>query len=329
MNSNPQFSIIIPVYNTIKELPRCVESIVGQTLDDYEIILVDDGSTDGSSQFCDELASKNSRIKCIHQKNAGAANARNIGISAAIGEFLMFVDSDDMWSDKQALNDIRNLIVDNSQVDLICFGVEIIKEDGTVVKLRKPELPTGISNTKEAILTHLVYTNQYFSASYVKVIRREFFIENNLFFKNYLVSGEDIDWSARAMVKCQSMVVYSSTFYKRIMRDSGSITSNIKVKNINDVLFAIDNGVKYAEAHCENKEMLDLYYEYWTYQYAMLFSLMGKIKQSSEYKDILSKLKEKKWLLKYDHVKKVKMIKLLCAVFGVKTAVSIVGLLYR
>lgn len=329
MNSNPQFSIIIPVYNTIKELPRCIDSITEQQTDDYEVILVDDGSTDGSSQFCDELVLKNKRIKCIHQKNSGAAEARNTGISAANGEYLMFVDSDDMWNDKKALSDIKNIICNNPGIDLVCFGVEILDEDGSIVKIRKPELYDGISNTKEEILKHLVYTNQYFSASYVKVIRREFFIENNLFFKSYLVSGEDIEWSARAMVMCGSISVYSSTFYKRIRRGSGSVTSNIKEKNINDVLLAIENGVEFAEKHAENKAILNIYYEYWAYQYAMLFGLLGRLRKSSEYKSFVSKLDKKKWLLKFDHVKKVKGIKLLCSVFGVKKAIFIVNLFYK
>ena len=88
-------SVIVPVYNTLKYLDRCVSSIVNQTYSNLEILLIDDGSTDGSSQLCDDLANKDDRIKAFHKENAGAGNARNFGIDKANGEFAYFVDSDD------------------------------------------------------------------------------------------------------------------------------------------------------------------------------------------------------------------------------------------
>lgn len=88
-------SIVIPVYNVEKYLRQCVDSVLAQTYRDWELILVDDGSPDSCPQICDEYASKDTRIKVIHQKNQGVSCARNIGIAAAIGEYLCFIDSDD------------------------------------------------------------------------------------------------------------------------------------------------------------------------------------------------------------------------------------------
>lgn len=88
-------SVIVPVYKAEEKLDRCVESIVGQTYRNLEIILVDDGSPDSSPELCDEWATKDSRIKVVHKKNGGASSARNAGISAATGEYITFVDSDD------------------------------------------------------------------------------------------------------------------------------------------------------------------------------------------------------------------------------------------
>jgi glycosyltransferase involved in cell wall biosynthesis len=88
-------SVIVPVYNVAKYIERCVESIMGQTHKDIDVILVDDGSSDGSGDICDELAKKYVKIKVIHQKNRGLSGARNVGIRAARGEYLVFVDSDD------------------------------------------------------------------------------------------------------------------------------------------------------------------------------------------------------------------------------------------
>ena len=90
-----RISVIVPVYNVALYLEQCVESILMQKCDDLEVILIDDGSTDESGALCDELASNDARIKVIHQKNGGAAAAKNAGLRAATGEFLTFVDSDD------------------------------------------------------------------------------------------------------------------------------------------------------------------------------------------------------------------------------------------
>ena len=91
----PTVSVIVPVYNVRQFLPRCVKSLQAQTMDDFEVVLVDDGSTDGSSQLCDELASSDSRIKVLHKENGGASSARNYGIDNAEGEYLSFIDADD------------------------------------------------------------------------------------------------------------------------------------------------------------------------------------------------------------------------------------------
>lgn len=95
MKDNPLVSIIIPIYNTEKYLPHCLDSVIHQTCDNLEIILVDDGSTDNSCQIAKDYSAKDSRIKLIHQKNQGLSGARNTGISKSTGKYISFVDSDD------------------------------------------------------------------------------------------------------------------------------------------------------------------------------------------------------------------------------------------
>ena len=90
-----ELSILVPVYNTEKYLRRCVDSLLAQTVEDYEVVLVDDGSTDGSGSICDEYARENDRVHVIHQENAGLSAARLAGIRASCGAYLGFVDSDD------------------------------------------------------------------------------------------------------------------------------------------------------------------------------------------------------------------------------------------
>ena len=91
----PKISVIVPVYNTEKYLQRCIDSILLQSFTDFELLLIDDGSTDSSGTICDKYAEQDSRIRVFHKANGGASSARNIGLDNAIGEWVCFVDSDD------------------------------------------------------------------------------------------------------------------------------------------------------------------------------------------------------------------------------------------
>lgn len=97
----PVVSFIIAVYNVRKFIEQCVASIISQTYTDIEVILVDDGSTDGSSELCDALSLKDQRISVLHKENGGVSDTRNAGLSRAVGEYVIFVDGDDFWADSE------------------------------------------------------------------------------------------------------------------------------------------------------------------------------------------------------------------------------------
>ena len=103
-----KYSIIVPVYNVENYINECIQSVLSQTMNDYEIILVDDGSLDECPAICDEWAKKESRIKVIHKKNGGLSSARNEGIRQSKGRYLLFLDSDDYWVDSNVLKKMRN-----------------------------------------------------------------------------------------------------------------------------------------------------------------------------------------------------------------------------
>ncbi len=126
----PKFSIIVPVYNAEKYIRRCVDSVLMQTFTDYELILVDDGSPDGSGAICDEYAEKDARIKVIHKENGGVSSARNKGLDIASGERIMFVDSDD-WIDARTLEAL-NSIFQEKDTDILCFGFFSYTENGLI-----------------------------------------------------------------------------------------------------------------------------------------------------------------------------------------------------
>lgn len=117
---NKMISVIVPVYNVEAYLPRCLDSILAQSYNNLEVILVDDGSADGSGAICDEYAALDSRIRVIHKENGGLSSARNAGIQAATGEFLSFVDSDD-WIEPDTY-EVMLSIAEKYQVPLVCAG---------------------------------------------------------------------------------------------------------------------------------------------------------------------------------------------------------------
>jgi len=120
MGRETLISVIIPVYNVEEYLAKCVDSILGQTHRTLEVILVNDGSRDGSGRICDAYAQKDARIRVIHQENGGLSKARNVGLEAATGEYITFVDSDD-WIEPDAYEHLLELM-ERYQVKLVCGG---------------------------------------------------------------------------------------------------------------------------------------------------------------------------------------------------------------
>lgn len=122
----PYFSLILPVYNVEKYVKRCVNSLLRQEYTDYEIILVDDGSTDSSGSICDKLTDKNNNIFAYHKENGGLSDARNYGMDRAKGNYILFIDSDD-WVDEKLLISLHNHL-NKSNVDILKFGFQKMQE---------------------------------------------------------------------------------------------------------------------------------------------------------------------------------------------------------
>ena len=120
MEQNPLISVIVPVYNVEAWLPRCGDSILSQTYENLEILLVDDGSTDDSGLICEEYAKKDTRIRVIHKENGGLSSARNSGLDAASGEYIGFVDSDD-WIEPEMYAEMLSLML-KSDAQIVCAG---------------------------------------------------------------------------------------------------------------------------------------------------------------------------------------------------------------
>lgn len=153
MGREKLLSVIIPVYNVEEYLVRCVDSILAQTYEKLEVILVDDGSKDASGSICDDFAAKDPRVKVIHQKNGGLSRARNAGIEAASGEYITFVDSDD-WIEADAYEHLLDLM-EKYQVKLVCGGnFDVDGETGNKT--------LGLTPKKEEVLTAEEFVGRMF-----------------------------------------------------------------------------------------------------------------------------------------------------------------------
>lgn len=183
MQADPSISIIIPVYNVEKWLRRAVESLQKQTFDDFEIILVDDGSTDSSGVICDDLARKDDRISVIHQQNAGAATARNNGIKQARGEYLYFMDGDD-WCESDMLY-IMHRLASKHQLNLVVTGFYIdtyYDDDKYFQELRNA--PDMVYRTSEEFRKAAceLFDAQLLYAPWNKLYRRKYLIDHSIEF---------------------------------------------------------------------------------------------------------------------------------------------------
>lgn len=181
MTDFPLLSVIIPVYNTENYLRECIESIRSQSYSNLEIILVDDGSTDSSGNICNEYASLDNRIVSIHKKNGGASSARNIGLDIARGEFITFIDSDDVIIGNALYEKVFNIFDENPLINIIQFGV--IFKYNSPLETQKAILPKVYETPKKIFEGFLNYElhasccDKIFRSNIIKNIR---FVEGSI-----------------------------------------------------------------------------------------------------------------------------------------------------
>ena len=219
-------SIVIPVYNVMPYLERCVMSVLSQTYKDMEIVLVDDGSKDDSGKLCDELATRDERIRVIHQENKGLSGARNTGIDNATGDYIIFLDSDDYW----LLDDGLKTLVDNCspQTDMVGFkGVDIWK-GGRMTYTGDYNLE-AISHLPDAqaLFAYFVKTQQAHLTAWLFMVRRQLLTDNKIYFPHRLI-GEDFYWHLELWQHLHTVKMLNLNLYAYCHRQ-GSITTQKKL----------------------------------------------------------------------------------------------------
>ena len=226
-----KYSVIIPVYNCKHYLESCVESVFKQnTESEYEIILVDDGSTDGSGQLCDRLAEEYACIRVIHQVNQGVSTARNTGMTAAEGTYLLFLDADDFWNE-QLLHQMD--IATQNNPDVVEFGYITFYEDGQVAQTLAPPAKEGESG-RDYVMRILDQGSMPLRSCWASAHRKEFLTENEIVFPKNIIFGEDTLFRIRELVKAQRICSVDAALYM-YRRNAASATRNMSLKKMQDV----------------------------------------------------------------------------------------------
>lgn len=252
----PKISVIIPIYNIANYLPKCINSILNQTFEDFELLLIDDGSTDDSVKICNSFAKVDRRVLVVQKENGGVSSARNLGIKKATGEYIAFIDGDDYVSSDY----LEKLIKPHS--DLCICGGCYAKPDGSVLNELYPINDDISLISDEKILCWFEKGLMY--SVWGRLFRLSIILDHNILFDENTTRGEDTIFMFRYIDYCKKAVFLSEKLYfyvKYVNEGSSSGRLNMaNVKALNHLDNYIDHWLK------QHKQKSDLFYscDYWT-----------------------------------------------------------------
>lgn len=304
----------MPVYNTARYLERCITSVLRQKCSLlYELLLIDDGSNDGSSEICDEFARRYTNIRVMHQKNQGAAASRNKGIEYAAGEYLLFLDSDDFYASEDVLELLYQEAV-QEQADMVCFQYcRVNEENETFQEQYRKTQESKKTGAKEEIVPELIRLGLYTSSSCLKMIRRKLLLDQGIRFAEGC-RCEDIEFSLKILVGANRIVYLPDSLYRYFIRN-GSTTTSVQPETIRDMLVSIDSMCEYLQAE-RNKILFTEYMSYVAFQYCTLLINLHLAKPAVE-KGVRYEIYRRKKLLEYKENGIVDLVGKCCKIFGV------------
>ena len=213
-------SVVVPLYNMATFLPRAMESLLKQDYGNFEIIIVDDGSTDDGSQLADDYTVKYDKVSCIHKENGGLSSARNIGIDYAKGQYIIFPDPDD-WVAEDYLSFLYRMNI-TYHTDLEICGRVVMDENSKELSSTKGEV--GILEKEEALIK-LMDSKYYMGSAWNKLFHLDNIRENKLYFDTELGMAQDLHFCIRYFMLCEK-VVYDPTPKYFYFQHSGGVTSS-------------------------------------------------------------------------------------------------------
>lgn len=226
----PLVSIIIPVYNAEKYIRTTLESVRSQTFQEYEVLMIDDGSTDNSVSICEKYMLEDNRFKVIKKINGGVSTARNLGLKLARGKYVFFMDSDD-WIENILL-ELCVRFLEKSNIDMVIFGMSFdIEKKGKVVNKIKKTYPDKLL-CSEACKNEFIelYENNYISSMCNKIIKKDILDFHDIKFDEKITNYEDLIFATMCINRCSTIQIVSGSFYHYILRDELGMSRKYKEK---------------------------------------------------------------------------------------------------
>lgn len=311
------FSVIVPVYNVEKYLAKCLDSILSQSFDSFELIVVDDGSKDNSGKICDDYAEKDSRVKVIHKANGGLSDARNAGTNVAQGEYIVYIDSDDY-----VLSDdfLRTLYDNINGADILLYKHQKFFDGSTEMQPCTYSYENiDVNDTYVEKLKKLVEGDAFYGMAWIKAFKRSIVVENNIIFEKGLL-GEDMEWNYHLITNAKSLSVVDKPFIAYRQREN-SITTSTKLKNLTDFIYILEKWSKTVKEEFADETFKQVLFASMAKYYSNLLITYNRVEEA-EKKQYIQRIKDLSWLLKYSSSKRPKLVSKMYSVFGLKITLT-------
>ena len=294
---NRFFSIIIPIFNVEKYIHDAVQSVLKQNYTNYEIILIDDGSTDKSGTICDEYAEEYSQILVIHQTNGGLSSARNTGLIISQGEYIVFVDGDDMLAEG-ALRKLEEVIHEYNSPECI-----ISRRQAFITDSRKTEECAYYFDKRKLssldglfLYKYLIqYKNMWFGA-WIFVLRREIIDKYRLLFVEGIVH-EDDEWSVRVFLSCQTFGFNNSVLYSNRLERKGSIISESDIQKVFDLL-KVSDMIYSLRNKTDGREELEILVSIAAIEVVRSIICLWQYRSNKRYTELVNQINNRTYLLR-------------------------------
>lgn len=309
------FSIVIPCYNTAVWLEDCLESIVRQNYTDWEIILVNDGSTDNTEDIIKLYEGTDSRIRVIRQENRGVSASRNRAILEAKGDYILFLDSDDWYKDENCLSQIKDSL-HNENIDIVVFRYQTVKDNGNIREhLQYFEKMEGYIYTGEEYLQAVLSEKeiyQWYPVLYA--FKRELWIKNNIQFDPELWILEDMNILYQVILKALRIRILDRSIYQYRIR-KGSALQTLSVKSMKSMLNVCKDTVNEINRTEFDEKLRMLLNSNFVLVYFQALISINSLKKSDR-KEVFEILKENRNLMNYAIRKKNVFVRRLTHILG-------------
>lgn len=290
-------SIIVPVYNVENDLAYCIDSILSQTYENIELLLIDDGSSDSSPEICDEYAKKDKRVRVYHRKNGGVSSARNYGLDNAEGEYVLFVDSDDRIAPDTVKDNINLAIANNLDMVIFSFYYHITAQDCINPNI----IDKSFCGNHEDFFNecfNLLIDKELINAPWNKFIRREIIEKNGIRFNENFSICEDMAFSVETLSACERIMLNNKIYYDYYIKQSGSLV----FKFHENYFEALSNFYRLAMEYCnkykdneEQKKKLDTLYASLTIMFIKMICCRHEDNAKTKISHIMSICSDKKF----------------------------------